>query len=175
MEVPWLGGESELQLPAYVTATATQDLSRHLQPTPQLPATPDPQPTEQGQGSNLQPHGDQSDLFLLRHNRNSPFLDLSTARTCAGAGQLRTGDSLTLRAHLLLEKDLSQVCHFQNLWRRRCRGGSTWGVRSLDTQANLGNSFVFCLFIRSNSLSQSMGIPGWVGLISRPACSVEMY
>ena len=29
----------------------------HLQPTPQLMATPDPQPTEQGQGSNLQPHG----------------------------------------------------------------------------------------------------------------------
>ena len=27
-----------------------------LQPTPQLMATPDPQPTEQGQGSNLQPH-----------------------------------------------------------------------------------------------------------------------
>ena len=27
------------------------------QPTPQLIATPDPQPTEQGQGSNLQPHG----------------------------------------------------------------------------------------------------------------------
>ena len=29
----------------------------HLQPTPQLTATPDPQPTEQGQESNLQPHG----------------------------------------------------------------------------------------------------------------------
>ena len=28
-----------------------------LQPTPKLTATPDPQPTEQGQGSNLQPHG----------------------------------------------------------------------------------------------------------------------
>ena len=28
-----------------------------LQPTPQLTATPDPQPTEQGQGSNPQPHG----------------------------------------------------------------------------------------------------------------------
>ena len=27
-----------------------------LQPTPQLTATPDPQPTEQGQGSNPQPH-----------------------------------------------------------------------------------------------------------------------
>ena len=28
-----------------------------LQPTPQHTATPDPQPAEQGQGSNLQPHG----------------------------------------------------------------------------------------------------------------------
>ena len=29
----------------------------HLQPTPQLTETPDPLPTEQGQGPNLQPHG----------------------------------------------------------------------------------------------------------------------
>ena len=28
-----------------------------LQPIPQLMATPDPQPTEQGQGLNMQPHG----------------------------------------------------------------------------------------------------------------------
>ena len=28
-----------------------------LRPTPQLTATPDPEPTEQGQGSNLPPHG----------------------------------------------------------------------------------------------------------------------
>jgi len=33
----------------------------HLQPTPQLTATPDCQPTEQGQGPNLQPHGSWSD------------------------------------------------------------------------------------------------------------------
>ena len=32
-----------------------------LQPTPQLAATPDPKPTEHGQGSNLQPHGSSSD------------------------------------------------------------------------------------------------------------------
>ena len=30
---------------------------QHLQPTPQLTATQDPEPTEQGQGSNPQPHG----------------------------------------------------------------------------------------------------------------------
>ena len=29
----------------------------HLQPTPQLTATPEPYLTEQGQGSNPQPHG----------------------------------------------------------------------------------------------------------------------
>ena len=41
MEVPSLGIKSELQLPAYATTTAMQD----------------PEPTEQGQGSNLLPHG----------------------------------------------------------------------------------------------------------------------
>ena len=34
-----------------------------LQPTPQLTATLDRQPTEQGQGPNPQPHGSQSDLL----------------------------------------------------------------------------------------------------------------
>ena len=34
---------------------------QRLQPTPQLTAMPDPQPTEQGQGWNLQPPGSQSD------------------------------------------------------------------------------------------------------------------
>ena len=55
MEVPMLGVKSELQLPAYTTATATQDPSHicnlhhsnagselRLQPTPQLTATLDP-------------------------------------------------------------------------------------------------------------------------------------
>ena len=41
MEFPRLGGESELQLPAYTTGTAMLD----------------PQPTEWGQGLNLHPHG----------------------------------------------------------------------------------------------------------------------
>ena len=41
MEVSRLGVELELQLLAYTTTTATQDL----------------QPTEEGQGSNLHPHG----------------------------------------------------------------------------------------------------------------------
>ena len=42
MEVPRQGVQSQLQLPAYPTATAMPDPSRCLQPTPQLMATPDP-------------------------------------------------------------------------------------------------------------------------------------
>ena len=43
MEVPRLGVESELQLLAYTTDTATKDPSKLcLQPTQQLTATPDP-------------------------------------------------------------------------------------------------------------------------------------
>ena len=45
-----------------IRATAAGLLPSHSNirsepPTPQLTATPDPQPTEQGQGSNPQPHG----------------------------------------------------------------------------------------------------------------------
>ena len=43
----------------------------HPQPTPQLTATPDPQRTERGQGSNLQTHSSQSDSFPLCHDGNS--------------------------------------------------------------------------------------------------------
>ena len=42
---------------------------------PQLTAMLDPQPTERGQGSNLQPHGFQSDSFLLCHDGNSRQLN----------------------------------------------------------------------------------------------------
>ena len=41
----------------------------HLRPTPKLMAMPDPQPTEQSQGSNLQPHGSQSDLLTSEPRR----------------------------------------------------------------------------------------------------------
>ena len=44
-----------------------------LRPIPQFMATPDPPPTEQGQGSNPHPHGCQSDSFQLYHNGNSYF------------------------------------------------------------------------------------------------------
>ena len=55
MEVPRQGDESELQLQAYTTATATQDPS-HVCDL-QLRAIPDPYPTEQGQGLKPHPHG----------------------------------------------------------------------------------------------------------------------
>ena len=42
---------------AYARATATPESEPCLRPPPQLPAMLDPQPTEQGQGSNPQPHG----------------------------------------------------------------------------------------------------------------------
>ena len=46
----------------------------HLQPTPQLMATPNHQPTEQGQGLNPQPHGSQSDLSTTAPRRELHFL-----------------------------------------------------------------------------------------------------
>ena len=73
MEVPRVGVELELQLPAYATAIATPDLSwvcgQHhshcntrseprLQPMSQLTTTRDPSPAEWGQGLNLHPHKD---------------------------------------------------------------------------------------------------------------------
>ena len=42
MEVPRLGVQLELQLPAYTTATADAGYEPSLQPIPQLTARPDP-------------------------------------------------------------------------------------------------------------------------------------
>ena len=44
-----------------------------LQPTPQLTATPDPQPTEQGQGLNLKPYVSQSDSLTTEPQQELPF------------------------------------------------------------------------------------------------------
>ena len=57
MEFPRLGVKLELQLPAYTTATASLSPSQVFRPTPQLMATLDPYPTEQGRGLNPQLHG----------------------------------------------------------------------------------------------------------------------
>ena len=55
MDIPALGVESELQLPAHTTANVGSEPP--LPPAPQLMATPSPQPSEQGQGSHAHPHG----------------------------------------------------------------------------------------------------------------------
>ena len=51
-----------------------------LRPTPKLMATVDYQPTEQGQGLNLHPHRNQSNLLPLSHSGNSLAQELSYAR-----------------------------------------------------------------------------------------------
>ena len=48
MGISRLGIELVLQWPAYTTATAVAGSEPHLQPTSQLMATPDPQPTRTG-------------------------------------------------------------------------------------------------------------------------------
>ena len=69
VEVPRLEGGGEWQLPAYTRATAT----------------PDPQATERGQGSNVCPHGYKSGLLPLSHNRNAPRADLLTRHSCVSS------------------------------------------------------------------------------------------
>ena len=49
-----------------------------LRRTPQLRATPDPQPTEQDQGSNLRPHGYESVSLPLSHHGSSSHGTLRT-------------------------------------------------------------------------------------------------
>ena len=71
MEVPRLGGESELQLPAYTTAIATWGLScicdlYHSSRQCQIL-----KPTGQGQGLNLCPHGYWLGSLPLSHHGNS--------------------------------------------------------------------------------------------------------
>ena len=55
-EVPRLGVESAAVAGSHHSHSNTGS-DPHLQPTPQLMATPDPRHTEQGQGLNPQPHG----------------------------------------------------------------------------------------------------------------------
>ena len=57
MEVPRLGVGSELQLPAYTTASSNARSEPYPRPTPQLMAMPDPPPTKRGQGLNPNLHG----------------------------------------------------------------------------------------------------------------------
>ena len=49
----------------------------HLRPTPQLTATPDRRPTEQGQGSNPRPHGSYSDSLTTEPRRELQGLNFN--------------------------------------------------------------------------------------------------
>ena len=86
MEVPRLRVSLELQLQVYTTASAMPALS-HICKLPQFTVMPEPYPTERGQGSNLSPHGSQSDSFPWQDDgRNAhpgaSFLDTPTGPTC---------------------------------------------------------------------------------------------
>ena len=74
MEVPRLGVQIRAVDTGLHRSHSNAGSEPHLGPTPQLTATPDPRPTEQGQRSNLHPHGLQLDLFLLSHGGNSIVL-----------------------------------------------------------------------------------------------------
>ena len=71
MEVSRLGVELELQLPAYTSATATQDLSliHNLHRSSQQRQIPDP--LSKARDQNPSRDGYQRNLFPLHHNRNS--------------------------------------------------------------------------------------------------------
>ena len=57
MEVPRLGSRMWAVAPSLRHSHSNGRSEPCLRPTPQLMAMPDPWPTEQGQGSNLHPHG----------------------------------------------------------------------------------------------------------------------
>ena len=61
MEVPRLGRLFGAVATALHHSHSCTGSELHLQHTPQLTAMLEPQPTEQGQGLNLQPHGSYSD------------------------------------------------------------------------------------------------------------------
>ena len=72
MEVPRLGVKSELQLPAYATATATQEVQAASgTSTTAHSNTGYFNPLIKARKSNPHPHGYQSGLLSLSHNGNS--------------------------------------------------------------------------------------------------------
>ena len=74
MEVPRLRVESQLQLPAYTTATATLDPSCICDLRCGSWQCRILNPLSGGQGLNPHPHGYHSGSLLLSHNGNSPVL-----------------------------------------------------------------------------------------------------
>ena len=73
MEVPRLGVEYGAVAAGLHHSHNTTRSESHVRPTPQLMATPDPQPTERGQGLNPQPQGSWSGSFRLGRGGKSRF------------------------------------------------------------------------------------------------------
>ena len=71
MEVPRLGSPFRVIATDLHHSHSSTGSELHLQPIPQLTATPDPSPPEQGQGSNPQPHGSSSDSLTTAPRRES--------------------------------------------------------------------------------------------------------
>ena len=78
MEVPRLLVKSELYL-CYSHSNSNMGSEPHLQPTPQIMVTRDPQPSERGQGSSLHPHGSSQIHFCCTTMGPPLFLVLSHA------------------------------------------------------------------------------------------------
>ena len=123
IEVPRLGGELELQLQAYTTATAAQDLSRvcylHHSSLQHWILNPLSEARDRTNGY-------QSDLFPLRHNGNSQRMSLFNVQKFFRNLTRRVSDKAwtSLLAHLLAIQ--SWIC------------GEITGVRTPDAEKNRG-------------------------------------
>ena len=116
MEVPRLGVESELQLPAYAIATATPDLSRtcklHHSSWQRRILNP------RGQGSNLHPHGYWLGLLPLSHNRSSShplyiiFIPTPWSVNPLPSGLMQSEKALGARGSLQAESQVLAVRSF---------------------------------------------------------------
>ena len=89
------------------------------QPTSQLMATPDLEPTERGQESNLLPHGCQSDLLLLSLNRN--FKSLFN-KCCQYHAEIKAN-------YILL------LYHFSDFQLLNRKSSSNWNLPAMDLLA----------------------------------------
>ena len=114
MEVPRLGVESELLLPAYTTATAIQDLSYICNLHHSSRQRWILNPLEQGQGSNLRPHGCLSDLLTTEPLQELQKTDVFDSLRCFGSGRR----SLGLFGFGALLWQTNRKCTSAHLWTR---------------------------------------------------------
>ena len=89
----------------------------HLQPTPQLTAMPDPQPTKQSQGLNLQPHGSQLDSSTTEPRREfslSFFFKATPAACESSKARGRIGAVVAGLHHSTATRDPSCICNLHH-------------------------------------------------------------